>query len=80
MITVHRQDNSPTGVTIMVTKAKPKSVAKLGNVEMAFDRTKNKFYWDYNGERKYASEKYFKPIGLQVSEDIEENEPDEIPF
>jgi len=80
MITVHRQDNSPTGVTIMITKAKPKSVAKLGNVEMYFDRTKNKFYWDYNGERKYASEKYFKPIGLQVNDDIEENEADEIPF
>lgn len=79
MITVHRQDGSPNGVDIFITKAKPKSVAKLGRVEMYFDTKEAKFYWDYNNNKKFASEKYIKPIGLQINDDIE-NDEDDVPF
>jgi hypothetical protein len=78
MITVHRVDNSPNAVNIMVTKAKPKSVAKLGTVEMFFDLKEAKFYWLNNGQKMFANEKYFKPTGLSVFEEVEQE--DDIPF
>lgn len=79
MVTVHRPDNSLNSVTVMVTKAKPKSVAKLGNTEMYFNMANARFYWDYNGENIYANEKYIKPNGLQIHEEIQDNQ-DDIPF
>lgn len=78
MVTIHRQEGSYNGVDFTVTKAKPKSVAALGTVEMYFDLKLAKYYWDYNGEKKYAHQKYFKPTGLQVFE--EETETDDLPF
>jgi hypothetical protein len=81
MITVHRPDNSMNSVSIMITKAKPKSVAKLGSVDMYFNMSIAKFYWDYNGEKIYANEKYFKPTGLQIHDEIIDNDDsDDIPF
>lgn len=78
MITVHRKDNSPNGVDIMVTKAKPKSVAKVGKVDMFFDVKVAKFYADINNEKVYANAKYFKPSALSISHD--EDDGDDIPF
>lgn len=79
MITVHRQDNTPNAVDIMITKAKPKSVAKVGKIEMYFDLKIAKFYWiDNNGNKVYANEKYIKPIGIQISDD--EIDDSDVPF
>lgn len=78
MITVHRKDNSPNGVDIMITKAKPKSVAKVGKVDMFFDVKVAKFYADINNEKVYANAKYFKPSALSISHD--EDDGDDIPF
>lgn len=80
MITIHRHDNSYNGVDFIVTKAKPKSVAKQGTTELFFDAKLNKFYWDYNGDKTFANEKYIKPIGLQVFDNDEKSEDDDIPF
>jgi len=76
MITIHRPDGSNNGMEFIVTKAKPKSVAKQGKTDMFFDPKLNVYYWDYNGARKYASEKYFKPTGLYAPYD----DNDEVPF
>jgi hypothetical protein len=80
MITVHRKDNSPNGVDIMVTKAKPKSVAKVGKVEKYFDVKLAKFYADINNERVYANPKLVTPAALLIgnNEDLEEH--DDVPF
>jgi hypothetical protein len=67
----------------MITKAKPKSVASIGKVEFFFDRTLSKFYWMYQGDKMYAKKEKFKPIGLQIHEEIQEQEEDDnddIPF
>ena len=46
---------------------------------MYFDRKLNKFYWDYNGQNTYAKKEYFKPTGISLSEDMEDDD-DDIPF
>lgn len=80
MITVHREEGTANKVKIIVTKAKPKTVAKQGSCDMYFDRKLNKFYWDYNGKDTYAKKEYFKPTGISVSEDMEDDDDSEIPF
>jgi twinkle protein len=77
MVTVHRSDNSPNGVKIMINKAKPKSVAKIGVAEMFFDVKLCKFYWENNGTKIYANEKYIKPTGMYIFDD---NIEDDVPF
>lgn len=80
MITVHRQDGTYNGVDIIITKAKPKSVAKLGVVPMNFDLHKAAFYWiDAGGEKVYANSEYKKPIALQINNNGEEDQ-DDLPF
>lgn len=78
MITIHRPDGARNAVDFMVTKAKPKTVAKQGKVEMFFDFKLNKFYWDYQGKPTFAKKEYFKPTGISLSDD-EEND-DDVPF
>jgi twinkle protein len=83
MITVHRQSGHPNAVDVMITKAKPKSVASVGKVELYFDRNLAKFYWMYQGEKVYAKKEKFKPIGTQVYEEVSESldeEDSDIPF
>ena len=69
MITVHRQSGHPNAVDIMITKAKPKSVANIGTVKMFFDRTLAKFYWEDAGEKIYANDKKIKPKALLIHEE-----------
>jgi len=69
MITVHRQSGHPNAVDIMITKAKPKSVASIGKVSMFFDRTLAKFYWEDAGEKIYANDKKIKPKALLIHEE-----------
>ena len=80
MITVHRQSGHPNAVDVMVTKAKPKSVASVGKVEFFFDRTLAKFYWMDQGNKHYAKKEKFKPIGLQIHEDLQDDQDDDVPF
>lgn len=80
MISVHRVDGTENEVDILITKAKPKSVAKLGTVRMFFDTKTARFYWDYNGQKKYAHKDYFKPTGLEINDDVSFDDEDQIPF
>lgn len=79
MITVHRVEGHKNKVQFIVTKAKPKTVAKQGTCEMYFDFHKNKFYWIYNGIDTYARKEYIKPTGIAMAEDMFEND-DDVPF
>jgi hypothetical protein len=79
MITVHRVEGHKNKVQFIVTKAKPKTVAKQGMCEMYFDFKLNKFYWDYNGVDTYAKKEYFKPTGIAISEQFDDDD-DQIPF
>lgn len=78
-VTVHRTDGSPNEVNIIITKAKPESVASVGSVKMYFDKKTRKFYWDYNGVDTYAKKEYFKPTGIAISEQFDYDDSD-IPF
>ena len=81
MVSVHRTDGTENEVSIVITKAKPKSVAKLGTVKMFFDVDTATFYWENNGEKTYANKTYFKPIGITMSEQINDDDDDNnIPF
>lgn len=80
MITVHRPEGFKNKVQFIVTKAKPKTVARQGSCEMYFDFMLNKFYFDYNGEKTYANKTYFKPIGITMSEQINDDDDSDIPF
>lgn len=77
-ITVHRIDGTKNEVDIIVTKAKPESVASLGTTRMFFDKPKRRFYWDDNGKPTYAQKEYVKPVGISFTEDSEED--DVVPF
>ncbi len=76
MMTVHRTDGSPNAVDIIVTKAKPKSVAKLGVVPMFFDVSLAKFYWDYEGVKTYASKNNIETSASM----LEFSDNDDTPF
>ena len=78
-ITVHRIDGTANEVDIIVTKAKPESVASLGSTRMFFDKTLRRFYWEYNGEKKYAQKENIKPLGLDLANSSDE-EDDGLPF
>ena len=80
MITVHRQSGHPNAVDVMITKAKPKSVAAIGKVEFFFDRHLARFYWMDQGNKYYAKKEKFKPIGLQIHEDLQDDQDDDVPF
>lgn len=77
MITVHRTSGHDNEVSIMITKAKPKSVAKVGNVTMYYDRTISKFYWiNESNEKVFAVKNYIEPKAVSI-----QNEEDDIlPF
>jgi len=62
MITVHRPDGSKNEVHIMVTKAKPRSVAKRGVYKAYFDLEKFRYYNWINGEKRYAEQKSIEEI------------------
>lgn len=77
-VTVHRIDGTANEVDIIVTKAKPESVASVGATRMFFDKKIRRFYWDYNGTDTYAKKEYFKPTGISIAED--DTDDSDIPF
>lgn len=79
-VTVHRIDNTANEVDIIVTKAKPESVASTGATKMFFDKKIRRFYWNYNGVNTYAKKEYFKPTGIAIAEEIDDNEEIDVPF
>lgn len=86
MITVHRIDGTANEVDIIINKAKPKSVAKLGRIRMFFDVKTARFYWTNAGEKTYAMKEYLTPkallLGKQGSIGFEDDEDDDsdVPF
>lgn len=79
MITVHRIDGTKNHVEIRVTKAKPKSVANLGVVELMFDIYKNAYYFiNDNNEKQYAQKEYIKPAAIKLRDELEDDS--EVPF
>lgn len=79
MITVHRYDGHKNKVKFIVTKAKPKTVAKQGSCDLYYDFKSSKFYWDNAGQDVYAKKEYIKPTGLAISEDFDDDDSG-IPF
>jgi len=75
-VTVHRIDGTKNEVDIIVTKAKPESVAAVGTTRMFFDKKLRRFYWEYQDKKIYANQKYVKPNGLS----FEEDDNDDVPF
>lgn len=75
-VTVHRIEGTKNEVDIIVTKAKPESVASTGATRMFFDKKIRRFYWEYQQEKIYARKDYFLPSGLSLDE---END-DQVPF
>lgn len=83
MITVHRQSGHPNAVDIMITKAKPKSVASIGKVTMYFDIKLARFYWDNAGVKTYANHVKETPKALLISKNesmFKDEEDDDVPF
>jgi hypothetical protein len=86
MITVHRQSGHFNAVDIMITKAKPKSVASVGRVSMFFDMTVAKFYWDDGGQKVYANKEKIRPKALLISDKQstigfdDDDEDSDVPF
>lgn len=85
MITVHRVDGTANEVDIIINKAKPKSVAKLGRIRMFFDVSTARFYWKDNGVNTLASKVYIRPEALLISErqakiGFDDEEDDDMPF
>lgn len=82
MITVHRIDGTPNEVDIIITKAKPKSVAKLGRVRMFFEISKARFYWDNAGEKVFANKEKISPKALLLSKEqsLFEEDDSDLPF
>jgi hypothetical protein len=80
MITCHRVDGTFNEVDIIITKAKPKSVAKLGTCKFFLNVQKNQYYEDSEQGHIYASEKRIKPIGIEVHQELIDDEDDGLPF
>lgn len=79
MITIHRVDGSENQVRVIINKAKPKSVAKLGEVQFCFDVSKSRFYIDSVDGPQYANPQ-IKKKSIFDKEEIEEEENDDLPF
>lgn len=80
MVTVHRVDGTTNEVDIIVNKAKPKSVAKLGRVRKMFDVSKAVFYFiNESNLKQYALKDYIEPKALEVEGKLSKEE-DDIPF
>lgn len=81
MITIHRVDGEFNKTKFIVTKAKPETVAELGEVEIYFDKSKRRFYWLNEKEKVYHSKNYIKPVG-NIFESTNDNNDDDsdVPF
>lgn len=91
MITVHREDLSDNQVQIMFNKIKPRSIGKIGFIELRFDKKLFKYYDSICPDanvfiRNYAKEKQqksepiiSKAITNNAGNDFEPNNT-ELPF
>lgn len=86
MGTVHRVDGTHNEVRIIFNKAKPETVASIGESKFYYDRTLARYYVDGEDGKKYSKPIYEKPKSAFISEKqseiiYEEDEPDdELPF
>lgn len=81
MITIHREDGS-NKMSFRVTKAKPKSVAKLGVVEFWLDLHISRYYvYDEMNNKIYADKEYKETVSKQIqNEGLNFDDPDDVPF
>lgn len=81
MMTVHRVDGTYNEVSVIVTKAKPGSVASLGETRFFFDMVKRRFYWsNENNDKIYAEKKYKAPNVLFNQNNFVDEEDSDVPF
>lgn len=75
MITVHRVDGTFNEVRIIVYKAKPETVAELGEVTMFFDKKYGRYYTKSHGVENgkpiefkiFANKDYVQPINIGIA-------------
>jgi len=75
MITVHRVDETFNEVRIIVYKAKPETVAELGEVTMFFDKKYGRYYTKSHGVENgkpiefkvFANKDYVQPINIGIA-------------
>lgn len=81
MITIHREDGS-NKMSFRVTKAKPKSVAKLGAVDFWLDLHISRYYvYDDSNNKIYADKEYKETVSKQIeSQGLNFDDPDDVPF
>jgi hypothetical protein len=77
MITIHRTQGHKNEFSFIVTKAKPQSVAKQGEIKMYHDIKTRKSYWEYQKEKIFSKKEYVKPNGLSFDHDEDD---DNVPF
>ena len=77
MITIHRTQGHKNEFSFIVTKAKPQSVAKQGEIKMYHDIKTRKSYWEYQKEKIFSKKEYVKPTGLSFDHDEDD---DNVPF
>jgi len=68
MITVHRESKDDNLAEIHFNKIKPRSIGKIGKIELRFDLNKFVYYIDDNEERIYAA-----PKGKEKKEVVRSN-------
>ena len=78
MVTVHRVDGTANQVQVIVTKAKPGSVAKLGSTTFYFDIIKRRYYWEGIDGKHYAEKEKKVPTALLLNKSNEKE--DDLPF
>jgi len=79
MITVHRVDGTANEVQVIVTKAKPGTVASLGPTTFYFDSTLRKYYWEDTQGKHYAKKERVSLID-RVFEKTNDEYEDDLPF
>ena len=88
MGTVHRVDGTYNEVKIIFNKAKPETVASVGECTFFFDRETSRYYTDNFGEKAFANHINEKPKALLISEEQSnkqsrigfDDEDDDMPF
>jgi hypothetical protein len=83
MITVHRVDGTYNEVRVIINKAKPETVASVGEVTFFYDKTISRFYWDNVGVKTYANHIKETPKALLISKEesmFKDDDDSGVPF
>jgi len=84
MLTVHRDDGTTNEARVIIYKAKPETVASMGEATFFFDRITGRYYTKgFDGEKIYANSENIKPKALLSAErhdELEEDDDNDLPF